>query len=292
MLVATGWGSSSYKNNGEESGEEVKACLLVESVKGRKALNEMVMAKSGGSKTTTTTTSPLYFHVITSPSSKIESRVLITSNNSDDNDGHGHGTCFSSAVVGSAFLVDTNKEEEDVEDDDSLTQQKKKKKKLPSPAAAANEDEDEGATSPPQQAAVVVALAYPSADDMVNTPAQILGDDSLLLKYTNTHLMAAMTFTPPASSSTSNAASSVGGSVQVKKDKDDECLSPFCCLPTAQTVNSIHLLLSVHHIGCLLSYLLSRHTRRHCHQACQAIIANRTIISNAITPLTLLHHHH
>jgi hypothetical protein len=41
----------------------------------------------------------------------------------------------------------------------------------------------------------VLAVAYPSSLDKVNAPAQILGDDSLLLKYTNSHLMVAMTAT-------------------------------------------------------------------------------------------------
>jgi hypothetical protein len=35
---------------------------------------------------------------------------------------------------------------------------------------------------------------------VVNAPAQILGDDSLLLKYRNAHLMAVMSEAPPADS--------------------------------------------------------------------------------------------
>ncbi len=42
-----------------------------------------------------------------------------------------------------------------------------------------------------------VSVAYPAASDVLNAPAQILGDDSLLLKYRNKHLVAVLSESPP-----------------------------------------------------------------------------------------------
>mmetsp|Transcript_41948 Transcript_41948/g.84760 ORF Transcript_41948/g.84760 Transcript_41948/m.84760 type:complete len:995 (+) Transcript_41948:1441-4425(+) len=143
---------------GWDAANEVQACLLVDSETGRHALTSSNTAKSNA----------FYFHTVDPKTSKLESRVVIPSSTLSNDDPR----CFASAVVGSAFLVDQPNKQ--------------------TPAAASSKSSDPLTPLP-----FVVALAYPSASDAVNSPAQILGDDSLLLKYKNKHLLAVMTHSPP-----------------------------------------------------------------------------------------------
>ena len=142
-----------------------------------------------------------FFHVLDAEVGSVESRLL-TSLLPSPFSSSSLSSCFASVAVGKALYMEALSAVVSADDDGSSSSSSSSSSAAAAATAAATEGSSScgGGGGGGGGGVRTIAVAYPRSTDVVNAPAQILGDDSLLLKYRNAHLMAVMSEAPPADS--------------------------------------------------------------------------------------------